>query len=706
MNNAYLPGTMFHMNLGFFRGPSNLTDVVCEGARPTGPTIVKSIDGHTTYLSIVDAATRHLWVFPLKTKHPPIGLIDKFLNRYGTKNSTRSITTDPRGQLAQSQMFKHMCERNGFDYRQHDASDIAPTMEALLSSLPEQQQIIRTDGGTEFARSDAFRAKCSEHDFTVQTTSPDTSNQNGKGERPHRTLAEKTKCLLYTATLGVEFWDSAIVHACYLYNRTYHSAIAQTPYEAFTGFKPNCSHILTYGCTLTAKKPSGRPTKANPNSYEGIFLGYGATSQNLKYHDVHTQRRKWAHHVTMDEFQYGDEPANRSTASKHILETFTQLPHTKVGGQKLHQTVKPIVLDHPLPSDRYPNQVDIQLDPLPYTHAAAAKFERPREQDLSEVLEQHNISLDDSGTLISETVILKGTHPLLGMGLLPDKDNESCIYLQTVTPNTPMSIIPRWRSRFRGVHLRSINDIPVHSIADVKSIIRDQRQKRKTNITIQLAKPLAPAMADHGVPQLHLDQLNVIAHHLDTIKQNRTTSWPGSPTDMPPLDEDDIVAAISKGLAIPRMTRRTVMNSPEAAKWRTTEWTQLTKYQNQGMFGDPCERPDDPTAVILPFVWTYVHKLAPITNVIVEKACATCNGGKRHGKAVTIAETYAACVEQPAQRLYWALVASLNLTAIGCDVGNTFAEAPAPIQPFYMYIDDQFRDWWTNRLGREPIPRG
>jgi hypothetical protein len=94
----------------------------------------------------------------------------------------------------------------------------------------------------------------------------------------------------------------------------------------------------------------------------------------------------------------------------------------------------------------------------------------------------------------------------------------------------------------------------------------------------------------------------------------------------------------------------------EAAKWRKTEWTQLSKYQNQGMFGEPCERPDDPNAVILPFVWTYVHKIDPLTGAIVEKARGTCNGGKRHGKAVTIAETYAACVEQPAQRLYWALV--------------------------------------------------
>ena len=102
--------------------------------------------------------------------------------------------------------------------------------------------------------------------------------------------------------------------------------------------------------------------------------------------------------------------------------------------------------------------------------------------------------------------------------ILPDKDDPTRLYLQNCNQSTPMSIIPRWRSRLRGAHIRSINDIPVHSIEDIRSIIAEQRQLRHSTVTIQFAKPLAPSMADHGVPQLHLDQLNVIAHHLDAIK--------------------------------------------------------------------------------------------------------------------------------------------------------------------------------------------
>jgi hypothetical protein len=91
------------------------------------------------------------------------------------------------------------------------------------------------------------------------------------------------------------------------------------------------------------------------------------------------------------------------------------------------------------------------------------------------------------------------------------------------------------------------------------------------------------------------------------------------------------------------------------------------------------------------------HKIDPVTGEIVGKARGTCNGGKRHGKAVTIAETHAACVEQPAQQLQqWALVAALNLTAMGCDLGNAFAEAPPLTRPHCMFIDAQFRDWWEH----------
>ena len=63
------------------------------------------------------------------------------------------------------------------------------------------------------------------------------------------------------------------------------------------------------------------------------------------------------------------------------------------------------------------------------------------------------------------------------------------------------------------------------------------------------------------------------------------------------------------------------------------------------------------------------------------------------------------CVEQPIHRLTWAISAALNLCCKGYDVGNAFAEAPAPVDPFFMYPDAQYREWWEG-LGNDPIPDG
>ena len=90
----------------------------------------------------------------------------------------------------------------------------------------------------------------------------------------------------------------------------------------------------------------------------------------------------------------------------------------------------------------------------------------------------------------------------------------------------------------------------------------------------------------------------------------------------------------------------------------------------------------------------------------MRKARATCDGGQKYGKAVTLAETYATCIEQPICRIFWALTAVLGLVAYGADAGNAFAEAPPPVSPFYMEVDEAYQEYWTQHLGNPPIPDG
>ena len=133
-------------------------------------------------------------------------------------------------------------------------------------------------------------------------------------------------------------------------------------------------------------------------------------------------------------------------------------------------------------------------------------------------------------------------------------------------------------------------------------------------------------------------------------------------------------------------TRAQLRKRQDYQEWRATEWSQLDKYELQDMmFGKPIPRPFF-EAIILPFVWTYIMKEDPITGILRRKSRATCNGGKKYGKAVTAAETYATCVEQPACRVYWAMTAQLCLIAMGADAGNAFGKPPPRQQNHFSCV--------------------
>jgi hypothetical protein len=122
------------------------------------------------------------------------------------------------------------------------------------AGVEQLHHTIRTDNGGKLAGSDDFQTKVGEHSYILETTAPDTSSQNGLAERPHRTLKENVRCLLYTAGLGVTFWSTAILHAVSLSNRTFHTELDSTPYQMYTGRRPTVDGLFTFGCRLTPKK--------------------------------------------------------------------------------------------------------------------------------------------------------------------------------------------------------------------------------------------------------------------------------------------------------------------------------------------------------------------------------------------------------------------------------------------------------------------
>lgn len=164
--------------------------------------VVLSYDGFSSYLLIVDEASRFVWVFLTNTKEPPLAILDAFLGRFGHEKGG-SIRTDQGGELARS---------------------------FALSDL-----VLRT------------------HKYVLEPTGADNSSQNGSVEIYNNKLAIRARTLLYGSGLPAKYWSSALLHSMYLHNRMVHSSTRKTPFEGIFGVKPDLGHLKLFGSRVCVK---------------------------------------------------------------------------------------------------------------------------------------------------------------------------------------------------------------------------------------------------------------------------------------------------------------------------------------------------------------------------------------------------------------------------------------------------------------------
>jgi dUTP pyrophosphatase len=208
-----------------------------------------SIDRKNSYLSIIDKATRFMWVFLTSSKTPPIKIIQTVLNKFKSTNPHRTVRVDQGGELGGSRAFAEMINNCG---------------------------------------------------FTLEVTCSDASVQNGMIKNPNRTFGHLMRCMLHSAELGPEYWSYALQHAVYIQNRITHYSIRKKPYEAMTGEQPDLSGLQIFGSRIYARKPGKRTAKIENNTYKGIFLGFSATQKNIYYIDEDTSRIKIGTHFIYD----------------------------------------------------------------------------------------------------------------------------------------------------------------------------------------------------------------------------------------------------------------------------------------------------------------------------------------------------------------------------------------------------------------------
>lgn len=157
--------------------------------------------------------------------------------------------------------------------------------EEVENELEKKIKILRSDNGKEYCNKE-FLDFLATSGIKHQTSVPYTPEQNGLAERMNRTLVERAKCMLFEANLKKTYWAEAVATAAHIINRSPSRVLDEvTPYEKWTGKKPNISHLKIFGSKAMVHVPKQKRLKWDRKSQELIFVGYCENTKGYRLYD-------------------------------------------------------------------------------------------------------------------------------------------------------------------------------------------------------------------------------------------------------------------------------------------------------------------------------------------------------------------------------------------------------------------------------------
>ena len=173
--------------------------------------------------------------------------------------------------------------------RKSDFSDKFKRWKSVTETSSEAKLVaLRSDNGGEF-NSKEFTTWCQEQGIRHEHTAPHTPSQNGVAERAMRTIVSMARCMLQKAGLPIKYWAEAMVHAVHLSNRVPSKATNTTPFEEWTGRKPDLSRLRVFGCPAEVIVEE-HTTKFSPRTKPVIYLGPVPNGKGDRFWDETTQK--------------------------------------------------------------------------------------------------------------------------------------------------------------------------------------------------------------------------------------------------------------------------------------------------------------------------------------------------------------------------------------------------------------------------------
>ncbi|PRQ23286.1 putative RNA-directed DNA polymerase [Rosa chinensis] len=257
--------------------------------------------------------------------------------------------------------------RKTWVYILKNKSEACDTFKVFKAYIEKQSgrkiKVLRTDRGQEYIVCDDFLKK---NGIKHQLTARYTPQQNGVAERKNRTIMDMVRCMLKFKGLPKYFWAEAVSCAVYILNRSPSRSIdGSTPYEVWSGHKPNIQHMRVFGCIAFAHVPDHIRKKLDDKADKCIFIGYSTVTKGYKLYNPKTKKVIVSRDVTFDEqsawdwCSKEDRPATFIPLEDDLIEDDQQVnnPEVQSPANQVPETESPLEValarpqrEHRLPS--------------------------------------------------------------------------------------------------------------------------------------------------------------------------------------------------------------------------------------------------------------------------------------------------------------------------------------------------------------------
>jgi hypothetical protein len=262
----------------------------------------------------------------------------------------------------------------------------------LFNMTGRHVSVLHSDGAKEYFTK-SIKEYCSLNGITQDCSSPYNPEENGRAERPNRTILEGMSAMLFDSKLPWQFWGYAAQTFVYLKNRSPHRAIPQsTPYTEWFKKIPNLSHVRVFGTRchmyIASEKRNGAGSKLLSKTKPMILVGYSNQHKSYKLFDEERMIEEISPHVVFEKETFTER---KTIYPETFINSFdANFGSSTVPAQPKQSVVPPERIEQPETND--PDEIDIIE---PNSNTTTGESSQNQNSETEDVLEEDNDLSED-----------------------------------------------------------------------------------------------------------------------------------------------------------------------------------------------------------------------------------------------------------------------------------------------------------------------